>query len=173
MKYFAYGSNMLRERLQKRVPGASVIGVASVSGRVLRFRKKSSDGSAKCDLLATECENDVAWGVLFEIPEGQIAALDDAEGLGKGYGKETVQVCAEGGVTVGSIAYLATPDAITPALQPYDWYHSLVAAGARQNNLPASYVEAIEATPSIADPMPRRKTRLEALEVLAAAARRP
>ena len=84
MKYFAYGSNMLRERLLKRVPGATVTGLASVRGRILRFQKKSSDGSAKCDLARTQCDDDQAWGVLFEIPEAQIAVLDDAEGLGKG-----------------------------------------------------------------------------------------
>jgi cation transport regulator ChaC len=164
---------MLRERLLKRVPGATVIGLASGHGRVLRFHKKSSDGSAKCDLWATERENDVAWGVLFEIPEEQIGALDEAEGLGKGYAREVIQVLAENGQAIEAAVYLATPDAVEPTLKPYDWYRSLVVAGARQNNLPPQYVEALEATPSIVDPMPRRKTRLEALEVLAAAAPRP
>ena len=122
MKYFAYGSNMLRERLRKRVPSASVIGLASVHGRALRFHKRSSDGSAKCDLAATLCEDDQAWGVLFEIPEDQIAALDDAEGLGKGYAREEIQVCAEDGQAVESAVYLATPEAVTLTLHPYDWY---------------------------------------------------
>jgi cation transport regulator ChaC len=171
MKYFAYGSNMLHERLQKRVPGASVIGLASVRGRALRFHKKSSDGSGKCDLAATQREEDQAWGVLFEIPDDQIAALDDAEGLGKGYVRETIQVCAEDGQAVESAVYFATSEAVAPSLQSYDWYRSLVVAGARQNRLPAAYVEGIEAARSIADPMPKRKTRIEALEVLAAAAR--
>jgi cation transport regulator ChaC len=173
MKYFAYGSNMLRERLLKRVPGATLIGLASGRGRVLRFHKKSSDGSAKCDLAATQREDDQVWGVLFEIPEDQIAVLDDAEGLGKGYARATIQVRREDGQAVDSAVYLATPGAVEPTLKPYDWYRSLVVAGARQNNLPGPYVEAIEATPSVPDSMPRRKTRLEALEVLAAAARNP
>jgi Uncharacterized protein involved in cation transport len=173
MKYFAYGSNMLRERLLKRVPGATVIGLASVRGRELRFHKRSSDGSAKCDLATTQRDSDQAWGVLFEIPEDQITALDDAEGLGKGYARTAIQVRAGDGQAVESTVYLATPEAVAPALQPYDWYHSLVVMGARQNNLPAGYIAAIEAAHSIPDPMLRRKTRLEALEVLAAAARQP
>ncbi|MBI5769670.1 MAG: gamma-glutamylcyclotransferase [Verrucomicrobia bacterium] len=171
MKYFAYGSNMLRERLLKRVPGATVIGLASVRGRILRFQKKSSDGSAKCDLATTQCYDDQAWGVLFEIPDAQIAVLDDAEGLGKGYAREPIQVRREDGQVVESTAYLATPDAVVPNLQPYEWYRNLVVTGARQNNLPAAYIAALEATPAIPDPLPRRKTRLEALEVLAAAGR--
>ncbi len=116
MKYFAYGSNMLRERLLKRVPDAAVIGLASVRGRILRFHKKSSDGSAKCDLANTQCDDDQAWGVLFEIPEAQIAEFDDAEGLGKGYAREPIQVRTENGQVIESTAYLATPDAVVPNL---------------------------------------------------------
>lgn len=81
-----------------------------------------------------------------------------------------IQVCAEDGRAVESFVYLATPDAIEPALPSYDWYRNLVAAGARQNKLPAPYVEALEALHAVPDPMPRRKTRIEALDALAAAA---
>lgn len=171
MKYFAYGSNMLCERLKKRVPGAGLVGRACVAGYSLRFHKRSADESGKCDLFNTGKESDEAYGVLFEIPESQLAALDEAEGLGNGYERAAIQVTRPGSEVVDGFVYIATPDAIDPALSPYDWYRSLVISGAHQNGLPESYVQAIEAVGVLIDPNPKRKTRLEALEALAAAGR--
>ena len=69
MKYFAYGSNMLTERLTRRVPNARCLGVARVPGRRLAFHKQSVDKSGKCDLPKTGNNSDVAYGVLFDIPD--------------------------------------------------------------------------------------------------------
>ena len=44
--YFAYGSNMLTARLHKRCPSARILGTAVAPGLVLRFWKRSKDGSA-------------------------------------------------------------------------------------------------------------------------------
>ena len=51
MLYFAYGSNMLTERLKARVSSATPIGKANLSDHGLRFHKKSKDGSGKCDII--------------------------------------------------------------------------------------------------------------------------
>lgn len=169
MKYFAYGSNMLCERLKKRVSGVETFGTARLQKYSLRFHKRSIDGSGKCNLLNTGNDSDEVHEVLFEIPENQLAALDDAEGLGNGYERATIAVTGMSADPIDAAVYLATPDAIDPALEPYDWYRSLVIAGARQHNLPEAYVREIEAVSFKADPKATRKTRLEALEVLAAA----
>jgi gamma-glutamylcyclotransferase len=50
MKYFAYGSNILEEWLHNRVSDAKFFDIGYVTGRRLRFHKRSTDGSVKCDI---------------------------------------------------------------------------------------------------------------------------
>lgn len=50
---FAYGSNMLTDRLRERVPSARPVAVARLAGHSLRWHKVSIDGSGKCDAEAT------------------------------------------------------------------------------------------------------------------------
>ena len=49
--YFAFGSNMLLERIKKRVPSARVLGNATLGGYALRFNKLSKDGSGKANIV--------------------------------------------------------------------------------------------------------------------------
>jgi gamma-glutamylcyclotransferase len=165
MKYFAYGSNMLSERLRARVPGATVLGTASVAGRQLQFHKRSKDGSGKCDIPQTGDPADIAHGVLFDVPDQQPAALDRAESAGYGYERTTIDV-SFGGSDISAGVYLAVPQHTDARLLPYDWYHALVVAGARQNSLPADYVSRLADVPTKPDSDLARETRREAIEAL-------
>ncbi|HEV7276548.1 MAG TPA: hypothetical protein VGN80_09700 [Devosiaceae bacterium] len=54
---------------------------------------------------------------------------------------------------VDALAYIAAPDAIDTALQPYGWYKDFVMRGAGEHALPADYVAGhIECVVSIDDP---------------------
>jgi gamma-glutamylcyclotransferase len=55
MLYFAYGSNMLTERLKARVPSTRPISPAILSDYDLRFHKRSTDKSGKCDIIKSDC----------------------------------------------------------------------------------------------------------------------
>lgn len=158
--YFAYGSNMLSRRLCARTPSASVKVVGYLNGRRLTFDKVSTDGSGKCDIEATPHPTDLVYGVLFEIASGEKAALDTAEGLGKGYREEGVTVITPSG-NVEAVAYVAT--AKEPALRPYHWYKALVVAGATEHALPAPYVEWLRTVDSKPDPKATRRAKNEAL----------
>jgi hypothetical protein len=81
--YFAYGSNMCTAKLRDRVPSARPLFVAKLQEHILRFQKRSTDGSAKADAEFTGDSNDVVWGVVFEIDSDQKHALDRREGLGR------------------------------------------------------------------------------------------
>lgn len=166
MTYFAYGSNMLTERLKQRISNVQSLGVARAFGRRLCFQKRSSDGSGKCDIPLTNNSSDVVYGVIFDVPESHILKLDEAEGVGHGYERTTINVLPADGVLILATAYLATADAIDSKLVPYDWYHRLIIAGARQHELPPSYISMLESIESIPDPNLNRKTRLEALQAL-------
>ena len=156
---------MLSERLQSpnRVPGATFLAIGSVQGYRLRFHKMSIDRSAKCNIVKTESLEDVVYGVVFEVPDDQLEALDKAEGVGQGYHHDyNVPVRFTDDTETDMLAYVADLNAIDDALLPYEWYHKLAVAGAEQHGLPGNYVADLRAARTSEDPNPNRTTKLEA-----------
>ena len=147
MYYFAYGSNMLRERLAARVGDTGCIGSARLTGYRIDFSKPSRDGSGKCTLVARPGEHRV-WGVVFEMTREQKTLLDGFEG--KGYRVETVRPVATG-KKIRAFTYIAMQQSLDTSLRPYSWYRDLVLAGALQAQLPAGYIDRIEAISTITD----------------------
>jgi len=156
MIYLAYGSNMLTERLQRRVPSARPIGRARLPGMGLRFHKRSTDDSAKASLVPTP-DGGGAWGVGFEMDEAELGALDAAEGRGLGYARQRLSVELDGDARA-AVVYTARSAYIDDDLVPYGWYRALVIAGARQHALPERYVSTIRAVPTRRDPNTGRRT---------------
>jgi hypothetical protein len=149
VRYFAYGSNMLTDRLRERVPSAKAVGIGALPGHALRWDKRSGwDGSGKCDAEATS-HKDVVWGVLFEFDPQEKPLLDRAEAAGAGYLEKTVNVLTDDG-PVTAVTYCATDK--DPTLRPYHWYKALVIAGAREHGLPASYRSRLELVVTVSDP---------------------
>jgi len=149
--YFAYGSNMSSRRLNApgRAPSATRVTVGYVPGRRLTFDKFSTrDRSGKCDCEATGNPRDRVYGVVYRIAASERAALDEAEGLHRGYRDEIVTVVA-GEATHRAVAYVATDK--RPGLPVYDWYLEHVLAGAAENELPSAYVDAIRQIPAVVD----------------------
>lgn len=143
-RYFAYGSNMLTERLKARCCGAGPMGRAFADGWALEFNKPSRDGSGKATLsMKAGCRT---LGVLFEIPVGERGDLDDAEGAGPGGGYKRCDAfpvrLADGDGTVTASTYLAKKT--DGSLDPYDWYLALVIAGAREHGLGEVHVASLE-----------------------------
>ena len=138
---FAYGSNMPAARLRERCPSARAIGIAELPGHELRWHKRSSDGSGKCDIVSCEAADVSVFGVIYEIAAHEKRALDRAEGLGAGYEEIDIEVHCDG-ERVAAKAYRATDT--DPALRPYSWYRALVIAGAKEHGLPASYIAGLE-----------------------------
>ncbi len=159
-RVFAYGSNMLTARLKERVPSAKAIGIGQLSSCVLRWHKRGRDGSGKCDLERTRRSEDGVWGVIFELDAADKPALDQAEGLGRGYVERRVDVATSRGV-VRVLAYVATARDLR--LRPYHWYKDLVIAGAREHGLPKEYIQQLETTPSNRDPDDARAAKNENL----------
>ena len=140
-RYFAYGSNMLRERLVARVSTARVVAVGVVRDFQLDFAKASVDHSGKGDMVASP--GGEVWGVLYEFDAEQKADLDTHEG--RHYQAREVVVSTPSGDET-AWAYMAEPQRRDPSMRPYDWYLALIIAGARQGGLPEAYIQAVEAT---------------------------
>jgi gamma-glutamylcyclotransferase len=149
--YFAYGSNMSSRRLTmpRRAPSATRVAVGYVPARRLTFDKFSiKDGSGKCDCEATGNPADRVYGVVYRIATSDRAALDDAEGLHRGYRHEVLSVIA-GATTIHALAYVATDK--RPGLPVFDWYLKHVLVGAVENGLPADYIETLRRVSTVVD----------------------
>jgi gamma-glutamylcyclotransferase (GGCT)/AIG2-like uncharacterized protein YtfP len=161
MLYFAYGSNMLTERLRNRVPSAEPLTAAALPGRALRFHKRSIDGSGKCTLVDADEDAEV-YGVLFRVNPDELTALDEAEHRGRGYERCRVhpQTAEQ---TFEAFAYVAQPAYIDDALLPYGWYKALVMAGAHQHGLPPSYRAHLDSVRTYPDPDESRRASHQSL----------
>lgn len=159
--YFAYGSNMLRERLVARVSTARAVAVGVVRDYRLDFAKVSKDESGKGDIVSSI--GGEVWGVLYEFDASQKADLDKHEGPHY-LAREVVVSTTEG--DQAAWAYTAQPHRRDPSKVPYDWYLALVVAGARQGRLPAAYIQTLENTLFSADADECRTERTKALSAL-------
>lgn len=153
---FAYGSNLCLTRLRGRVPGACLVGLASLDAYEVRWHKKSKDGSAKLNIVESTTPNAVVLGAVFSIPTAEKRLLDRAEGLNVGYEEKQVTVRTREGA-VRAQTYVATD--IDDTLRPYSWYRDLVVSGARGLGLVASYVESLNSVPVREDPNAGREQR--------------
>jgi gamma-glutamylcyclotransferase (GGCT)/AIG2-like uncharacterized protein YtfP len=157
LHYFAYGSNLHPARMRLRVPSARQLGCAVLTGHVLRFHKQSiKDGSAKCDAHYTGRSQDRVYGAVYSLAPEEKAALDTIEGPGYEIAERVV---IHDGNHQAVFLYRARPEAIAADLQPYDWYHALVVAGARHHGLPPTYVDSLAAVPTRNDPDTHRANR--------------
>jgi cation transport regulator ChaC len=156
---FAYGSNMLSARIQKRCPSARACGVARLPGYDLAWHKRSEDGSGKCDVV-TGAADSAVFGVVYAVARSEKAGLDRAEGLGVGYQERAASVVL-GDSATNAVLYVATQT--DPKLLPYSWYRDLVVAGAQEHGLPQEYLHRLQAAPAKEDPNRERHARNMAL----------
>lgn len=128
--YFAYGSNLWLPRMQERCPSATVVGVGSVAGLAVAYRKPGVDGTAKLDLV--DRLDGAVHGAVYEIAAGESDLLDAAE---PGYDRLEVEAMG------GACRTYRWPGAPTSA-DPAPWYVDLAVAGARSHGLPEAYIAA-------------------------------
>lgn len=166
IQYFAYGSNLLPARLQARCPSAVAVEIATACGYELRFTKPSIDGSGKATLSPSALAE--TPGVIFEIADRDIDALDRAEGAGKGYDRKCgFEVQSQNSGSLVPVAtYLATVEDETRV--PFDWYLGLVVAGALHHSLAPKYIAMLRQSSYLPDLRFDRPARAEALELLKA-----
>ncbi len=156
MYYFGYGSNMLIPRIRSRVPSAQPVTTARLDNYVLRFHKRSRDGSGKCNIVPDDTNS--VYGVVFDVAPTDLEALDEAEQQGRRYRRQDVTVRGEN-TTVEAFAYVAESFYVDDSLLPYEWYHALVVAGARQHGLPESYVAQVASVRTCPDPDQTRREK--------------
>ena len=168
--YFAYGSNMLAERLQARCPSARVYGNAVVQDWTVRFWKLCrSDDSGKATLLPSYGK--IVQGIVFIMDDLDLRPLDKAESRNEGYGRhdDFKVTLIDNGKVIETAVFIAQPEYMSMDVVPFDWYKGLLVAGALQNNLDSDYVTSIVDFECCRDEDLDRRGRQEALKRLSLA----
>ncbi|MEM9487720.1 MAG: gamma-glutamylcyclotransferase family protein [Myxococcota bacterium] len=141
--YFAYGSNMLGQRLQARVGAVAVVGPARLDEHVHSFCKLGRDGTGKGSI--TPCPGSAVYGVVYRLTDEQLTTLSSFEG---GYRQISLVVhCLGEDGDDGATGILAAESfcAIRPVtpLAPTAEYVAYYERGMSEHDLPAEYRAAI------------------------------
>lgn len=147
--YFAYGSNMLSQRLIDRCPSAKAIGAAVVDCHYLDFGLAGRDGSGKAVIIKTQNQDDKVFGVVFELTHAELSDLDEFEV--KYERNDDFEVMMAGQLHKTSTYYVPKAH-LEIGLVPMDWYRDICVAGAKQHGLDADYIAGLEALSVHQDP---------------------
>jgi cation transport regulator ChaC len=132
LRYFAYGSNMRRARLEARVGEVIDEGWATLAGWRHRFNKHGTDGTAKGNIeIATGHE---VHGVLYRLRPKQVEVLARYE---VGYQRVELDVHHRATGDVRALSFTAT--ALHDGLEPTADYVAHYEHGMIEHELPAAY----------------------------------
>ena len=156
---FAYGSNMCSGRFRDygMHPQGAGRG-ALLAGYRLLFNKQSTDTSGKANVEPHEGTQ--IWGVLYSIPDADLAVLDQGE---VGYRRVQLPVTTSDGARREAWVYIASTPSPQAGLRPFTWYKRFLVEGAREHALPPDYIEALENIDAVEDTNQGRDRRKRAL----------
>jgi gamma-glutamylcyclotransferase (GGCT)/AIG2-like uncharacterized protein YtfP len=123
MKYFAYGMNTNLDQMAARCPGAVCLGPAWIEGYALVFRHFADIEPA----VENYCD-----GVLWEITDDNLAALDRLEGYPYHYTRFTVVVHTDRGSDTALVYQMTDQSYEQP---PSNHYFNTVYEGYEQNSV--------------------------------------
>ena len=137
-RYFAYGSNMLKEWMQEDKGVVSPhSGKAELRGYKLAFNKPSTSKSSKGNVVKSE--GDTVYGVIFEVADEEWGRLVKKE---VGYRAMPVMITLPDGSREQVETFVA--ENVFNDL-PFDWYRDLIVEGAIQTEQPVRYIEFLRA----------------------------
>jgi gamma-glutamylcyclotransferase (GGCT)/AIG2-like uncharacterized protein YtfP len=124
MKYFAYGMNTNLKEMAQRCPDSQNLGTATLVGYRFRF-------AGHADIVPQL--NGLVEGVLWEITDKCLAALDNLEGFPYYYDRKEVTVVGREGSETALVYYMTEG-------MPSDDYQKMVMEGYRQNHIPVNQI---------------------------------
>ncbi|XP_074469303.1 gamma-glutamylcyclotransferase a [Sebastes fasciatus] len=143
--YFAFGSNLLKERLQLLNPSA----MFSTTGRLQDYKlnfglwDKHVNSTWHGGAATIEaCPGAEVWGVIWTLSNENLPSLDKQEGVSSGiYSPREVSVETDKGLVLCRTYQMNNFHACPPSPQ----YKEVVCLGAEQNGLPVEYLKKLEA----------------------------
>ncbi|MFC3151159.1 gamma-glutamylcyclotransferase family protein [Litoribrevibacter euphylliae] len=137
--YFAYGSNMNKERMAVRGLSFSNPVKGVMRGYRLAFNKKAWDHPARSYANIVFDPASHVEGVLYRLDdEHQIQKMDPFEGAPRLYSREIFHVETQQGL-IPSWVYIANKATISDGLKPDQWYLEHLLAG--REHLSESYYQ--------------------------------
>jgi gamma-glutamylcyclotransferase (GGCT)/AIG2-like uncharacterized protein YtfP len=137
VRYFAYGSNMAAVQMDAWCEGHVCLGPARLPGRALEFLRRSLRWNAGAADIVPRDDAEV-WGVLWELPDPSLAALDEKESEGIGYRR--IEVTVEYGDELVIAWAYEVIDREPAELRPRPEYLELMLAAGREHGLPGGYL---------------------------------
>ena len=133
---------MSSEELRGWCPGAEFVAVARLPNHRLDFtRYAARRQGGVADVV--RARGDAVWGVLYNVPPEEMAALDRKEGVAANvYQRKRVTVATAPGPRVRAVTYTVIDK--EPGQTPSDYYLGLILSGAREWALPEEYVRVLE-----------------------------
>ena len=138
--YFAYASNMEPRRFRRLCPRGTMVGPARLPGHRLAFSRYSRQRRGGSADVVPDPESEV-WGVLYEVDEDDLAAMDRSEGVPAAYHREVVTVVDEAGEERQAVTYVANR---TGEFLPHKEYLRVIVQGAEVRGLPSEYIEGLK-----------------------------
>ena len=135
--YFAYGSNMNQEQMKKRCEDSKLIGNAVLLEYELAFTIYSPKRKCGCADIVKH-ENKKVFGLLYEISEQDLKALDIYEVHPKYYKRFTVTVKDQEGREYQAETYEVV-NKEKEFQKPSQEYLQLLISAAQENNFPEEY----------------------------------
>ncbi|XP_045101680.1 gamma-glutamylcyclotransferase-like [Portunus trituberculatus] len=141
--YFAYGSNLLKERIHINNPSARMIGVGKLKDYRLDFNHFSKRWKGAAATIV-EDPGSYVYGVVWELANEDMVNLDRQEGVHqKIYRAMDVKVETEKGDHVEARSYqIIRP--LEDDRRPSYVYMDVIIRGAKANGLPEDYIKFLE-----------------------------
>lgn len=136
MLYFAYGSNLNFNQMQKRCPDAKFLKKGFINGHIFVHDGFSIKWQGAVGNIVPS-EKKRVWGGIFEISENCLSKLDICEGYPSVYDRREFELWDEDGGRCKAIAYLREGRTIA---KPGKDYEGVILQGAKDCGLPEDYV---------------------------------
>jgi gamma-glutamylcyclotransferase (GGCT)/AIG2-like uncharacterized protein YtfP len=133
--YFAYGSNMLTERITERLGLVRNVGVGTLRNHRLVFNRMGSYLPGGVASVVPRSKS-IVLGVIWKIDAEQLSILDKIEDP-SAYRRETINVDITRGESIDCVTYVSIPQGYCP---PSVEYLSYLVRGAEEHNFPDKYV---------------------------------
>lgn len=143
-RYFAYGSNMSLDAMRQRCPGSKFICVGCLEGYRLDFTRDSAGWKGGVADIVSK-EGSEVWGLVYEITDRDLEALDQYEGYRYAYDRRKIDVKTEAGVMRDLWVYSVRHKESFVA--PASDYLGLIKKAAAEFDFPLSYRESLESFP--------------------------
>ncbi|XP_075216914.1 gamma-glutamylcyclotransferase-like [Lycorma delicatula] len=153
--YFAYGSNLLAQRIHIANPSAERKTIGKVLNYRLDFNNYSQRWKGAAGTIAPD-NNTVVWGAVWELDNKHLESLDNQEGVADNiYRVIQVNVITPEGNEIKCRCYelcdlppaLGKNEKFPESRYPSKAYLDTIIAGAKESKLPDEYIKYIQSFP--------------------------